>query len=111
MNGAALRERDAHGQPVHDDSFLILFNAHVDTVSFDLPAAMWGSRWARVFDTWLERPFEEGGSPLGPRARIDRPGLSVLLLRREPRTHVHRRPASRRTPGHRPTRHGALFEE
>jgi hypothetical protein len=39
LNGSALRSRDAHGQRIYDDSFVLMFNAHVDSVIFSTPAA------------------------------------------------------------------------
>ena len=34
-----------------DDSFLLLFNAHVEPVAFTLPAERFGSLWEVVLDT------------------------------------------------------------
>ena len=48
LNGDALRSRDERGGPVRDDSFLLLFNAHVDPVTFTLPGDPWGQRWISV---------------------------------------------------------------
>ena len=47
LNGDALRSR---GRKYHirDDSFLLLFNAHTDTVRFTVPAGAWGARWEPV---------------------------------------------------------------
>ncbi len=44
LSGSALDEVDARGQPVRDDNFLLLFNAHHDPIEFTLPdyaAAGW----------------------------------------------------------------------
>jgi isoamylase len=81
LNGDALRVRDPKGRPVRDESYLLLFNAHVDTVGFTLPGAPWGTAWTPVLDTTLDDPFAvagawEGGTP------HDRMGLSLLVLRR-----------------------------
>ena len=38
LAGDALEEVDARGRPVRDDDFLLLFNAHHDTIAFTLPA-------------------------------------------------------------------------
>jgi isoamylase len=51
LNGDAISEPDPRGQRVTDDSFLLLFNAHVDPVAFTLPAERFGSLWEVVLDT------------------------------------------------------------
>jgi isoamylase len=51
LNGAALPDPDPLGQQVQDDTFLILFNAHDDVVTFTLPPAPWGTRWTTALDT------------------------------------------------------------
>jgi glycogen operon protein len=81
LNGRALRSRDEHGRPMSDDSFLLLFNAHTDTVTFTLPEAAWGARWLPVIDTVDDDAFAER-APLDARAVIDRPGLSLQVVRR-----------------------------
>ncbi len=50
LSGEALPEVDEQGQPVRDDTFLILFNATEGMVSFVLPNGN-GIAWQRVFDT------------------------------------------------------------
>jgi glycogen operon protein len=80
LNGEALRARDERGRPVHDDSFLLLFNSHVDAVTFVLPRTPWGGGWIPVLATengfTLDAPAVNGGSAL------DRPGLSLMVFRR-----------------------------
>ena len=59
LNGDALRSRDERGRPMCDDTFLVLFNAHLDPVTFTLPATRGGSsgypcwtrRWSTDFTT------------------------------------------------------------
>jgi glycogen operon protein len=82
LNGNALRSRDDHGRPVHDDSFCLLFNAHVDAVTFTLPEARWGERWQPVLDTALDDPFACETEELPGGATCERPGLSLRVLRR-----------------------------
>jgi pullulanase/glycogen debranching enzyme len=82
LNGEALRMRDEHGQPVRDDSFLLLFNAHVDAVTFTLPGTPWGERWTTVFDTALDQPFAPEQAPLECGGQRELTGLSLQLLKR-----------------------------
>ncbi len=83
LNGDALRSRDERGRPVHDDSFLILFNAHVDPVTFTLPGGPWGERWMPVLDTSLGDGFHGGGTEHHPSgSEHELVGLSLQVLRR-----------------------------
>ncbi len=50
LNGAAL-PHDAHGRRVTDDSFLLLFNANDEPLTFTLADQQWGTRWSKVIDT------------------------------------------------------------
>jgi glycogen operon protein len=51
LNGKAIPTPDHRGEPVVDDSFYILFNAHYETMNFRLPTDQWGSRWEKILDT------------------------------------------------------------
>jgi isoamylase len=51
LNGEAIVEPDLRGERVVDDSFLLIYNASPDTVTFTLPAAQFGEAWACVLDT------------------------------------------------------------
>jgi isoamylase len=50
LNGQAIATPDPRGEPVVDDSFLVLFNAHFEPMDFTLPT-MWGDRWTVCLDT------------------------------------------------------------
>ena len=47
----AIEEMDELGNPIVDDSFLLLLNAYHEAVSFTLPAHKKGVAWEWVFDT------------------------------------------------------------
>jgi glycogen operon protein len=51
LNGAELRSSTPDGEPVVDDSFLVLFNAHQDDAVFTLPPRRFGSRWELELST------------------------------------------------------------
>ena len=55
LSGEALTERDRRGHPLRDDNFLVLFNAHHDTLAFQLPAARPAGRWQVLLDTAHEQ--------------------------------------------------------
>ncbi|MFC5382493.1 glycogen debranching protein GlgX [Aquipuribacter nitratireducens] len=51
LNGEAIEEPDARGERIVDDSFLMLFNASANDLSFTLPGQAYGKRWHVVVDT------------------------------------------------------------
>jgi glycogen operon protein len=51
INGNELPDPGPRGERLHDDSFLILFNAASEGIDFSLPSGRWGERWATVLDT------------------------------------------------------------
>jgi len=79
LNGAELRVRDAHGEPVLDDSYLVLFNADADPIDFTLPPRRFGLNWTLELST--ADPHASERSFLAREVvRVD--GRSLLLLRR-----------------------------
>ncbi len=50
LSGAGLHDVDAHGRPLQDDDFLMLFNAHHEAMPFVLPV-LDGAPWRLVLDT------------------------------------------------------------
>jgi isoamylase len=51
LNGGAITEADRRGQPIRDDSFLLLFNASPRELEFVLPPARYGESWETLLDT------------------------------------------------------------
>ena len=51
LNGHGIPDRDARGQRVLDDSFVLCFNAHHEPIEFTLPPAEFGAEWRIVVDT------------------------------------------------------------
>jgi glycogen operon protein len=49
LDGDEITETDARGEPIDDDSFLLVFNAHHEPLDFRLPDL--GAPWRRVLDT------------------------------------------------------------
>jgi glycogen operon protein len=81
FNGNDLAATDERGRRLKDDSFLLLFNAHTDAVTFTLPGRPWGGRWVTEIDTAADPPFD-GGDARDAGAALERPGLSLMVLRR-----------------------------
>ncbi|TAK68859.1 MAG: glycogen debranching enzyme GlgX [Actinomycetota bacterium] len=82
LNGAALPDVDSRGEPIVDDSFLLLFNAHHEAVGFRLPYGV-GSRWSIVLDTTLEPGTQRPGRPLRGGRVLQVVGRALVVLRRE----------------------------
>jgi glycogen operon protein len=51
LNGDAIPDPDLRGEKITDDSFLVLFNAHYEKLSFTIPNRDWGDHWVVVLDT------------------------------------------------------------
>lgn len=85
LNGDAIREPDARGSRVVDDSFLVLFNGHYKKVLFTLPGADYGTEWTVVLDTHAMR---NRGRVHRSRTRLTLEHRSVVVLTRPPERHA-----------------------
>ncbi len=81
LNGQAIPSLDERGEVITDDSFLILFNAHYEPVTFKLPSDGWGARWVKVFDT-VTGGFSDDEEFYPARGQINMDARSLALLRR-----------------------------
>ncbi len=84
LNGRAIPSPGPHGEPVVDDTFFVIFNAHEGMIDFTLPDAMWSPFWAKELDTYALFPsganhFKAPCYKAGARMRVW--GRSVVLLR------------------------------
>jgi glycogen operon protein len=78
LNGDEIPERTPDGKDVVDDSFLLLFNAYGESITFTLPTRRFGARWEVEIATGV-------GGPRGTvqaRAEVTLEGRSLALLRR-----------------------------
>ncbi|MDQ6800574.1 MAG: alpha-amylase family glycosyl hydrolase, partial [Acidobacteriota bacterium] len=82
LNGKAIPTPDSHGEPIVDDSFYILFNAHYEAMAFTLPTCPWGDRWVKVVDTNHPVPDlrEHRQIKAGEQVRLE--SHSMIVLRR-----------------------------
>ena len=80
-SGDALDVRDWHGEPITDDTFLMLLNASHDAVDFVLPNQA-AQRWAIVLDTAEEHGFLEPQPEHAAGEKLPLTGRSFVLLRR-----------------------------
>ena len=81
LNGQEIAAPGPHGERIVDDSFLLLFNAHHEDVSFMLPTRRFGATWELVLTT--ADPLTPEGLLVAP-ARTEVPVIarSVMLLKR-----------------------------
>jgi isoamylase len=81
LNGREFPYLDMQGQPIIDDSFLLMFNAHHEDVSFTTPAVRYGRRWALEIST--DAPADPPGAwDVGARERVHVAQRSIVVLRR-----------------------------
>ncbi len=78
FNGNTLDEIDELGEPIADDSFLILLNSSAEGVTYTLPQSPLNRGWKQVMNTDdLDQPFRD--VPMD--GALDVAGRSILLLR------------------------------
>jgi isoamylase len=92
LNGAAISEPDPRGDPVRDQSFLLLFNARGEPVTFRLPGPDYAPGWVTVVDTsqtpgLVDRSdrSDRAAAPtvgaLVAAAAVTVPGRTIIVLR------------------------------
>jgi len=81
LNGETLPNPNRRGEPVTDDSFYLLFNAHHEAIDFRLPGLAWGRSWIEELDTALGWPAEP--RRFAARDLVTVPGRTLLVVRRE----------------------------
>jgi isoamylase len=77
LNGEELKAETKDGERVRDESFLLLFNAHFEDITFRLPARRFGAHWEVALTTGS---FE--GERLVPGADVLVETRSIAVLRR-----------------------------
>src|SRR5262249_14543899 len=79
LNGQEIPTRTERAEQLADDSFLLLFNAHYEPITFTLPARRFGLRWQTEIST---ADPEAEPEVLPARADVRVEGRSLVLLRR-----------------------------
>ncbi len=82
LNGEGIREPDARGERVIDDSFFLLFNGHDEPIEFQLPSEGFGERWEVVVDTAAPMAAIADPHPIKAGDAVPVDARSVLVLRR-----------------------------
>jgi isoamylase len=81
LNGKAIPFPDHRGDPISDDSFYILFNAHYEAMTFTLPPASWGDRWVKVIDTSDPIPDLRDRKKIQAGEEVSMLAYSMMVLR------------------------------
>jgi glycogen operon protein len=67
---------------VQDDSFLLLFNAHHDRLTFRLPTRRFGQRWELVLSTAEPDAHDDEAASWAAREELEVESRSIVILRR-----------------------------
>jgi isoamylase len=81
LSGDLSDERDPHGKPVGDDTFLLLLNAHHEAIDWVLPTTK-GADWQLIMDTIDENGFvaKRPRFDMGSRLAVQPRSLCLLML-------------------------------
>jgi len=88
LNGRGIHYCGPQGEPVVDDSFYILFNAHHEKLDFKLPVSKYATEWITLLDTSGTIPEEKSYKP---EEVVQLDGRSILVLK-HPILHAPERP-------------------
>jgi glycogen operon protein len=79
LNGDAITEPGPRGDTVRDQSFLLLFNANREPVTFVLPGGRFGEAWDALIDT-ASTPGDTAVTYQAA-SSIELAGRSIMILR------------------------------
>jgi glycogen operon protein len=82
LSGELLGEVDQRGRGVHDDNFILLFNAHHERIDFRLPILCEGCVWQAILDTHYHAGLDVDGNFLG-NDLYPLEGRTLALLRQQ----------------------------
>ena len=83
LAGDAIEETDTRGNAIVDDTFLLLFNAHHEAVSFVLPNQVDAAVWHLILDTSIGQPRYHSNPSFKGGEPYDIQGRSLAILRLE----------------------------
>jgi isoamylase len=81
LNGEAIADRTLQGEPLQDDSFVLLINAHHEDATFVLPNATYGEAWTHELCTF-DPEIEPGEGRFEARSEVLVPCRSIKVLKR-----------------------------
>ncbi len=81
LNGEEIPTLDERGEPMEDESFIVLFNAWREPVTFVLPPARFGRRWGHELCT-ADPELAPNGKAYAARAAVPVEARALRVLRR-----------------------------
>jgi isoamylase len=81
LNGQAIVDRGPRGEPIEDDSFVLLFNAHAEDRTFKLPRRRMGVRWELELCT-ADPSAAPGSAGYDAQGQINVTAHSITILKR-----------------------------
>ena len=81
LNGSEILTPGPHGEPVEDDSFIVLFNADDEYRSFMLPRRRFGAQWALELST-ADPEAPPDSARHGARTEVTVASHSIVVLKR-----------------------------
>jgi isoamylase len=81
LSGTDIPQRDACGEPVTDDTFLVLLHGSDEPMAFQLPGPPWAEEFELLVDTAAEDQSRAPGTRHRAGGTVGVAGRSVLLLR------------------------------
>ncbi|MEZ2335305.1 glycogen debranching protein GlgX [Mucilaginibacter sp. RCC_168] len=85
LSGEGIRSVDSEGNPVIDDDFYLIFNAHHEGLDYKIPNKKYGLLWKVVMDT--SKTEDPGLKEFKPGDTIHVEGRSVILIQNENKRH------------------------
>jgi glycogen operon protein len=79
LYGDGLHTVDEDNNPISDDSFYLIFNAHSGPIDFKLPVEKYGRQWKKVWDSC--NPSADNRTDYAPGETIRAGDRSIILLR------------------------------
>jgi isoamylase len=79
LNGGTIPNPYLRGEPVIDDNFYLIFNAHHEPLMFILPDREWGEHWVKEYDTRMDAVDAQAAFRAGERIEVQ--ARSVIVLR------------------------------
>ena len=78
LNGKGIHTVNLKGEPVVDDSFYVIFNAHHDPLDYSIPPKKYGAHWEKILDTAEGKVSEPQTFKPGDKLKVE--GRSIIVL-------------------------------
>ena len=78
LNGRGIHTLSSKGEPIVDDSFYVIFNAHHEPLDYYIPSDKYGKHWKKILDTFEGKM--KGGKSYKPGDHLKVEGRSIIVL-------------------------------